>query len=200
LKNWVNTHYPGTSIGIMGNHEQGYGRPVLTQVLPLSNWPTSKGVGAPDTVEYPSAGLIIYDELGTGEPAINNTTRTRIDHTFTVDSDSTRIVTVGGRQARVVDRGALRIAVAWSDPPSAATTAGTIINDLDLEVESPGPDNDLATTADNVLSTATSTRPAGRGSASGAWDGRRPGARTCRTCATRSRRCTCRRTRTGTGT
>ncbi len=140
-----------TDIGILGNSEQGYGRPVLTSVLPLANWPTSKGIGGPDTVEYPSAGLLIFDELATGEPSINNGTHLEVLHTFTVDSESTRLVTVGAVQARVVDRGQLRIAMAWSDPPSPAASGGTIINDLDLEVESPGPDGDLATTGDNVV-------------------------------------------------
>ncbi len=137
----------GAQVGVLGNSEQGYGRVVLSSVLPLANWPAGKGIGAPDTIEYPAAGLIIYDEIATGEPAINNTTRTSIEHTFLVQSDSTRLVGA----ARVVDRGQLRVAMAWSDPPSAAPSAGTLVNDLDLLLESPGPDNDLNTTADNVL-------------------------------------------------
>src|SRR5206468_3511799 len=123
----------GTAVGIIGNNEQGYGRPVVSSVLPLSNWPKSKGIGTPNTIEYPSAGLIVYDEIATGEPAINNGTRTVIEHLFKVDSDSTR--TVGS--SRVVDRGQLRIALAWADPPSAAGSAGSLVNDLDLEVVSP---------------------------------------------------------------
>jgi subtilase family protein/thrombospondin type 3 repeat protein len=142
-------------IGIMGNCEQGYGRPVLTSVLPLANWPTSKGIGTPDTIEYPSPGLLIFDELGTSEPAINNTTRTFIDHQFTVDGDTSRTVTVivasGSVQARAVDRGQLRVALAWSDPPSGAGTAGLLINDLDLDLEWAGPDNNFATTTDNLM-------------------------------------------------
>ena len=51
-----------------------------------------------------------------------------IEHTFSVDSDSTRTL---GSGARVVDRGQLRIAMAWSDPPSLAGSGGTLINDLD---------------------------------------------------------------------
>ena len=137
----------GTPIGILGNMEQGYGRPVLTSVLPLANWPQGKGIGAPQTIEYPAAGLIVYDELGTGEPAINNTTRTQIEHTFTVGSDVTRLVS----GTRIVDRGQIRVALAWADPPSLAGSAGAAINDLDLEVESPGADGDIATTADNRI-------------------------------------------------
>jgi subtilase family protein/thrombospondin type 3 repeat protein len=134
----------GKDIGIIGNSEQGYGRAVVSSVLPLANWPTSKGIGAPDTIEYPAGGLLVFDELATGEPAINNTTRLSITHTFTVDSDSTRQVGA----ARVVDRGQLRIALAWSDPPSGAGSAGTIVNDLDLEVDSPGPDGILGNSDD----------------------------------------------------
>jgi hypothetical protein len=140
----------GGSIGVLGNSEQGYGRPVLTSVLPLANWPDAKGMGAPDTVEYPSAGLLVWDELATLEPAINNTDLTH-EHTFTVDADSSRLVPApGGGQTRVVDRGQLRVALAWSDPPSAAGTAGTLINDLDLEVVSPGPDMILGN-ADDIV-------------------------------------------------
>jgi len=135
----------GQAIGVFGNMEQGYGRPVVSSVLPLANWPQAKGIGAPQTIEYPAAGLILYDELGTGEPAINNTTRTLIEHTFTVGSDATRVVA----GTRIVDHGQLRVAMAYADPPSLAGSAGSAINDLDLEVESPGPDGDILTTADN---------------------------------------------------
>ena len=140
----------GTNVGILGNMEQGYGRPVLTSVLPLANWPQGKGIGAPDTIEYPAAGLLVYDDLATGEPTINNTTRTFIEHTFTVASDSTRLVPNGAGTSSIVDRGQLRIAMAWVDVPTAGAS-GAINNDLDLEVESPGPDNNLATTADNIV-------------------------------------------------
>jgi Thrombospondin type 3 repeat len=142
----------GASVGIIGNSEQGYGRPVVTNVLPLTNWPKGKGVGAGDTIEYPAAGLIVYDELATREPAINNNTgRTSTEKTFTVASDSTRLVpATGGGQARVVDRGQLRVALAWSDPPTPTGTSGSLVNDLDLEVVSPGPDGTLDT-ADDIV-------------------------------------------------
>src|SRR2546428_12155065 len=93
----------GFNVGIIGNNEPGYGRPVATSVLPLANWPKGKGIGTPNTIEDPSAGLLIYDELGTSEQSINNT-RPLIEHTCSVDSDSTR--TVGS--PRVGDRGQLR--------------------------------------------------------------------------------------------
>jgi Thrombospondin type 3 repeat len=137
----------GQDIGIIGNNEQGYGRAVVSSVLPLANWPTSKGIGSPDTIEYPAGGLLVFDELATGEQAINTNAvnpHPSMTHTFTVDSDSTR--TVGA--ARVVDRGQLRIALAWSDPPSGAGSSGSIVNDLDLEVDSPGPDGVLGTSDD----------------------------------------------------
>jgi hypothetical protein len=138
----------GTAIGVIGNNEQGYGRPVVSSVLPLANWPAGKGIGTPNTIEYPAAGLIIYDDIATGEAPINNSTPpTGIEHTFTVDSDTTIPMGAG----RAVSRGQLRVAVAWSDPPSLAASAGSLINDLDLEVESPGLDGNLATTADNIV-------------------------------------------------
>ena len=136
----------GTPVGVIGNNEQGYGRPVVSSVLPLANWPAGKGIGTPNTIEYPAAGLIIYDDIATGEPPINNTT-TLIEHNFTVDSDAT----IPSGAGRAVSRGQLRVAMAWSDPPSLAASAGSLINDLDLEVESPGPDGNIATTADNVV-------------------------------------------------
>ncbi len=133
----------GFQVGIIGNNEQGYGRPVISSVLPLANWPAGKGIGSPDTIEYPAAGLLIYDDIATGEPPINNASpATGNEHTFKVVSDA--VGTVGPTQ--IVTRGQLRIAMAYSDPPSTATgvgAAGAIVNDLDLEVESPGPDNCL---------------------------------------------------------
>ncbi len=135
------------TIGIIGNSEQGYGRPVVTSVLPLANWPKGKSVGAGDTLEYPAAGLIVYDELATGELAINNA-RTAIDHIFRVDSDSTR---AGSGAAAIVDRGQLRVAVAWPDPPSLAGSGGLLVNDLDLEVQSPGPDGVLDVGGDDIV-------------------------------------------------
>jgi hypothetical protein len=137
----------GTNVGVLGNMEQGYGRVQLSNVLPIPNWPTAIPIGAPDTVEYPAAGLLVWDDIATGEPPISNTT-TLVEHTFTVSAPET-IAVAGG--ARAVTRGALRVALAWPDPPSTTLSDGSLINDLDLEVESPGPDGDLATTADNLI-------------------------------------------------
>jgi len=138
----------GTQVGVLGNMEQGYGRVLIANVLPIPDWPPARGVGGPDTLEYPAAGLLIWDEVGTAEPSVNNTTRTVIEHTFTLDSPLTIPVPGGGR---AVSTGALRVALAWPDPPGTSLGDGAIINDLDLEIESPGPDGDLATTADNVV-------------------------------------------------
>ncbi|HYV20824.1 MAG TPA: thrombospondin type 3 repeat-containing protein [Verrucomicrobiae bacterium] len=137
----------GVQVGLLGNFVQGYGRIVLDSVLPISNIPVTTGYGSPDTVEYPAAGLIVYDMLATGEPPINNTTNTLTEKTFTVDG--VNAVVVSG--SRVIQNGQLRIALSWPDPPSPENSGGTLINDLDLEVESPGPDNNIATTADNVV-------------------------------------------------
>ncbi|HXH27422.1 MAG TPA: S8 family serine peptidase, partial [Candidatus Polarisedimenticolia bacterium] len=132
----------GATVGVLGNNEQGYGRIQLSNVLPIPNWPTVIGIGAPDTVEYPAAGLIVYDDIGTGEPPIDNGAHAVVEHLFTVNSAATTILPNG--TTRVVSSGTLRIALAWSDPPSAALSGGSLVNDLDLEVESPGPDNCLS--------------------------------------------------------
>jgi hypothetical protein len=68
---------PGGSVnvGIIGNGVQGYGRIVLDNVLPIANYPPTLGTGSPDTIEYPAAGLILYDMLGTGEAPIDNAGR-----------------------------------------------------------------------------------------------------------------------------
>jgi len=137
----------------MGNNTQGYGRPVLDQVLPITNYPSTRGIGSPDTIEYPAAGLLVYDMLGTGEPPINNGSNILTEKSFVVDGVNT--VVLGG--TRFIENGQLRIALSWPDPPSTVlgTTAnlgsGALVNDLDLEVESPGPDNNIATTVDNVV-------------------------------------------------
>ncbi|HEU4400829.1 MAG TPA: hypothetical protein VFT43_01870, partial [Candidatus Polarisedimenticolia bacterium] len=145
----------GTVLGIIGNNEQGYGRPVVTSVLPLANWATSMWIGAANTIEYPAPGLLIYDELATGEPAISNA-RTVITHDFTINADNTRdvLVAVGNppvqSTVKAVSRGQLRVALAWSDPPSVFPSSGSLVNDLDLELEWAGPDNNITTTADNI--------------------------------------------------
>ncbi|MFI5040561.1 MAG: thrombospondin type 3 repeat-containing protein [Acidimicrobiales bacterium] len=137
----------GTSVGIMGNSEQGYGRIQVSSVLPIPNWPPARGIGSPDTIEYPAAGLLIWDDMGTGEPPINNTTHTQVEYTFTVAGPNSA---AGPGAARILTSGQLRIALAWMDPPGVALGPGTLVNDLDLEVDSPGPDGDLSTTADNI--------------------------------------------------
>jgi hypothetical protein len=138
----------GTQIGLLGNFVQGYGRIVLDNVLPISNIPSTIGMGEPDTIEYPAAGLIVYDMLGTGEPPINNTTNILTEKTFTVNGINTVTLPSG---ARAIQNGQLRIALSWPDPPSAENSGGLLVNDLDLEVESPGPDNNISTTADNIV-------------------------------------------------
>ncbi len=130
----------GFPVGVIGNNEQGYGRIQLTNVLPIPNWPPSLAIGLPDTPEYPAAGLIIFDDIATGEPPINNNApNTPVTHTFTVNSPNTTTLTGGGR---VVSIGTLRVALAWPDPPDTSAD-GVLVNDLDLELESPGRDNCL---------------------------------------------------------
>jgi len=150
----------GVPVGVMGNNTQGYGRPVLDQVLPITNYPSTRGIGSPDTIEYPAAGLIVYDMLGTGEAPINNTSPINcatgagcVEKSFVVDGVNS--IVIGG--TRFIENGQLRIALSWPDPPStvlgtlANLGSGALVNDLDLEVESPGPDNNIAATGDNVV-------------------------------------------------
>jgi hypothetical protein len=131
----------GTPVGILGNSEQGYGRAVLTHVLPLATW-SSDFVLHPDSgspKEYPAAGLLAWDAIATGEALIDNTTTSRM-HTFRVSS--TQVATAGSG-GTAVTTGQLRIALAWIDPPSLAGSGGPLTNDLDLALEGPGPDNCL---------------------------------------------------------
>ncbi|PYT36163.1 MAG: hypothetical protein DMF52_08380 [Acidobacteria bacterium] len=130
----------GFQVGIIGNNEQGYGRIQLSNVLPISNWPPSVVIGLPNTPEYPASGLLIFDDMGTGEPPINNSSNTNATHTFVVNGPTTTTLPGGGRAVAI---GTLRVALAWPDPPDVAGGAGTLVNDLDLELESPGPDNCL---------------------------------------------------------
>jgi hypothetical protein len=138
----------GVQVGLLGNFVQGYGRIVLDNVLPISNIPSTIGMGEPNTLEYPAAGLVVYDMLATGEPPINNSTNVLTEKTFTVSGVNTITLPSG---AKAIENGQLRIALSWPDPPSAENSGGLLVNDLDLEVESPGPDNNIATTADNIV-------------------------------------------------
>jgi hypothetical protein len=131
----------GDNVGVIGNNEQGYGRIQVSNILPLPNWPPTSPVGAPDTLEYPAPGLLIYDDLGTGEPPIDNGENSAVEHTFTVNSANT---TTRADGAAVVSLGALRIALAWPDPPGEVLLDGPLVNDLDLELESPGVDGCLS--------------------------------------------------------
>ncbi|HXH28471.1 MAG TPA: thrombospondin type 3 repeat-containing protein [Candidatus Polarisedimenticolia bacterium] len=128
----------GQQVGVIGNGIQGYGRIILDQVLPIPSIPPTRAYGAPNTLEYPAAGLLIWDVLGTGEPVINNSTNLQTEKRFRVDGINT---TTDAGGSKVIGAGQLRIALSWPDPPSAVGSGGTLINDLDLEVESPGPDN-----------------------------------------------------------
>jgi hypothetical protein len=132
----------GAPVGIVGNSEQGYGRAVLTHVLPLANWPDRFALhpdsGAPR--EYPAAGLLVWDHLATGEAPIDNTTTIATSHSFTVTSPTITTTSSGGT---AVTTAQLRIALAWIDLPSPAGSGGPLTNDLDLVLEGPGPDNCL---------------------------------------------------------
>ncbi|MFQ5877165.1 MAG: thrombospondin type 3 repeat-containing protein [Acidobacteriota bacterium] len=130
----------GVPVGVMMNNEQGYGRVVLSHVLPLSNWSNSFFHDPFFVPEYPAASLLAFDYLSTGEPVLNadNTANT---HTFRVDSP-TRVTSADGGEA--VGAAQMRIGLAWADIPLGPGSDGILANDLDLLLESPGPDNCLA--------------------------------------------------------
>ncbi|HEU5182321.1 MAG TPA: hypothetical protein VFW45_16160, partial [Candidatus Polarisedimenticolia bacterium] len=110
---------------VLGNNQQGYGRAIVSQVLPLVNW---ANVGIPpdgaitqDTIEKPGLGLLVWehgvDPDGAGpDTALGVFTGATIDHHFTV----------------LGNQGEIRACVDWPDPPS-----NTLVNDLDLELISP---------------------------------------------------------------
>ena len=178
----------GTPVGIMGNSEQGYGRAVLTHVLPLADW-SNDFVLHPDSgmpKEYPAAGLLAWDAIATGEPLIDNTTTSR-SHIFRLSSPSVAVTSAGGT---AVTTGQLRIALAWVDPPSLAGSGGPLTNDLDLLLEGPGPDNCLDSsdskpdgspcpgdsTSDNVFYIGNHYGPATNDAALDQWSLGTPGA------------------------
>jgi hypothetical protein len=136
----------GDLVGVFGNNEQGYGRALLTGVLPLGSWSKSFAVNPSSVPEYPAAGLLVWDDIATGEAPLDTTTTSR-SHLFRLDSPNrveSRIgVPVGVTGGQAVKRGELRIALAWTDPPSPVDSGGPLVNDLDLLVESPGPDGCL---------------------------------------------------------
>ncbi len=167
----------GDDIGIIGNSEQGYGRIVLTNVLPLPNWSKFFHIGAtgatgnrftagntppgPSHWEYPAQGLLAWDDIATAEPALNieNTECTGAGtpnacctgagtgtciisktHTFRVATANTIGAAGAGLAASI---GQLRVGLAWTDPPPMPPGGGELVNDLDLMLEGPGPDNCL---------------------------------------------------------
>ena len=110
----------GNPIGVVGNFEQGCGRPILAQGLPLANYPDSQvyPLVGPGTPENPAAGLVVHDFIATGEPVFTGSPVTK-----TIDIYKSE--------------GQLRCALAWVDPPDAGS-GGVLINDLNLELVSPG--------------------------------------------------------------
>ena len=161
----------GPSIGIFGNSEQGYGRPVLTDVLPLADWSSDfvlhPSSGQPK--EYPAAGLLVFDHLSTGEPLIDNGPTTSRSHLFRVEGTHVVTTASGGLAVAAAQ---LRIALSWIDPPSPSGSVGALVNDLDLLLEGPGPDNCLDPTDTRPDGTAC---PAGSASDNVFYDGNRYG-------------------------
>ncbi|HZN04845.1 MAG TPA: S8 family serine peptidase, partial [Candidatus Polarisedimenticolia bacterium] len=107
----------GAEVGVMCNSEQGYGRPVLTSVLPLANW-SDDFVLHPSSLrprEYPAAGLLVFDRWGTGEGVIDNGASVSRSHLFTVFGPKTVPTPSGGLAIAAAQ---LRLALAWIDLPS----------------------------------------------------------------------------------
>ncbi len=145
----------GVNVGVMGNSEQGYGLPILSHVLPLPNWSKNFVLGIPngnrtpagaglETLEYPARAVLIWDDLATGEAPIDNA-HTSQTHSFFVSSPQT-VTNSGGTGGLAVNHGQMRVGLAWTDPPSNPASGGPLVNDLDLVLESPGPDNCLRST------------------------------------------------------
>ena len=107
----------GDPVGIICNSEQGYGRAVGTNVLPLANWSNDFQLhpGGANVREYPAAGLLVWDGLSTGEPGLDNTT-TSVSHTFLVDTPNA--IDLGGGSF-VATESQLRVSLAWLDRQAA---------------------------------------------------------------------------------
>src|SRR5262245_42269543 len=115
---------------VTGNNQQGYGRPILTQVLPLVNWANygipPDGAVTLDTIEKPALGLLVWEHgvdtngavagLGESGPVFSGGIGTTQDHKFTV----------------LGTQGQLRACMSYSDPAGEL-----LVNDLDLELVSP---------------------------------------------------------------
>jgi hypothetical protein len=143
----------GASVGIICNSEQGYGRAVGTNVLPLANWSDSFRLhpSGANIREYPAAGLLVWDSIATGEPGLNNTGNTSKSHTFLVSTPNAIDVNGGTPGGLVATESHLRVSLAWLDRPGTAGAGGLLINDLDLRLQSPGPDNLLDTGDDRFF-------------------------------------------------
>ncbi|MCZ6669551.1 MAG: S8 family serine peptidase, partial [Acidobacteria bacterium] len=109
----------GSFLGVIGNNEQGCGRPILSQGLPLANYPDDSvyPLIGPGTPEQAAAGLVVYDFVATGEPVFTGLTVTKNLELFP-------------------STGQLRCTLAWIDPPDMGS-GGVLINDLNLRLLSP---------------------------------------------------------------
>jgi hypothetical protein len=115
---------------VLGNQQQGFGRVIMSQVLPLVNWPNTgvppDGLLTLDTIEKPALGLLVFEHgldtngvaggLGEGLPVFSGPPATEQTHTF-------RVLGTAGE---------IRACLAYPDP-----AGNTLVNDLDLELVSP---------------------------------------------------------------
>src|SRR3989442_508776 len=102
-------------------------------------WTAGNTPPGPSHWEHPAQGLLVWDDIATSEPAIDNTHVSQT-HAFRVASP---VVVGTAGSGLAVARGQLRVALAWTDPPSVPGSGGPLVNDLDLVLEGPGPRNCL---------------------------------------------------------
>jgi hypothetical protein len=150
------------------NNEQGFGRVELSNVLPLSNFaggPTATDPrqalrppdgGTPATIPTIPSGLRVADEFFQG--GLNHTGSANgwlknggaINSAVgVIQSSSGGTETLETTVAVVEPNEQLRVMLSWYDPADLATDDGFLTNNMNLEVEDPGPDGNIATTGDN---------------------------------------------------
>ncbi|HEU5218147.1 MAG TPA: hypothetical protein VFU23_05775, partial [Gemmatimonadales bacterium] len=115
---------------VLVNNQQGYGRPILSQVLPAVNWANvgipPDGVITQDTIEKPALGLLVWEHgvdtngavagLGESLAVFSGPPATTQDHKFTV----------------LGNQGQIRSCMTYPDPMGEV-----LVNDLDMELISP---------------------------------------------------------------
>ena len=97
---------------------------MVSSVLPLANWPAGKGIGAPNTLEYPASGLLIYDDVAT---AFNNLAG-HVKQVAEKGGTPPNVVVVGHQQGSRLIRDGVVGNVAAQDPTVVVRTVKTFIS------------------------------------------------------------------------